>query len=40
VYDLRVEFLDREGNLIASEDLPGFEVHRTGLNLIQATCLN
>jgi hypothetical protein len=40
VYDLRVEFLDREGNLIAAEELPGFEVHRTGLNIIQATCLN
>jgi len=40
VYDLRVEFLDREGNLIASENLPGFEVHRSGLNLVQATCLN
>jgi len=40
VYDLRIEFLDYEDNLISVEELPGYQVRSRGLNIVRALTLN
>ncbi|MFH1894170.1 MAG: hypothetical protein ABIK83_15985 [Candidatus Zixiibacteriota bacterium] len=40
VYDLRIEFIDKAGNLICAEELPGYEVRSNGLNIVRALTLN
>jgi hypothetical protein len=40
VYDLTIEFLDGDGNLISATDITGYEVLGKGLNLVEAFSLN
>ncbi len=39
-YDLAIEFLDAEGNLVSATDISGYEVLRKGLNLVEGFSLN
>ncbi len=39
-YDLTVEFLDADGDLIGATDISGYQVLKNGLNLIEAFSLN
>jgi hypothetical protein len=40
IYDLTIEFLDADGNLVGATDVSGYEVLKKGLNLIEAFSLN
>jgi hypothetical protein len=39
-YDLRIEFLDEEGNVVSSTEISDYQVLKKGLNLIEAFSLN
>ncbi len=39
-YDLTIEFLDSDGDLIGATDVSGYQVLKNGLNLIEAFSLN
>ncbi len=39
VYDLRIEFIDSNGDLISATDVPQYEVIKRGLNLVEAFSL-
>jgi len=38
-YDLTIEFLDADGNLISATEISGYQVLKKGLNLVEAFCL-
>jgi hypothetical protein len=40
VYDLTIEFLDENGDLVGATDVSGYRVLNKGLNLVEAFCLN
>jgi len=40
VYDLTIEFLDENGDLVGATDVSGYQVLNKGLNLVEAFCLN
>lgn len=40
IYDITVEYLDRNGQIIKTVSRPGFEVKKGGFNLVQAHCVN
>jgi hypothetical protein len=40
VYDLTIEFLDEDGNLVGATDVSGYRVLKEGLNLVEAFSLN
>ncbi len=39
-YDLTIEFLDADGDLISATDINGYQVLKKGLNLVEAFSLN
>jgi hypothetical protein len=39
-YDLRIEFLDSNNNLIKARNIAGYKVLKTGLNMVEAFSLN
>jgi hypothetical protein len=40
IYDLRIEFLDGNDELVGTSDISGYEVLKKGLNLVEAFSLN
>ena len=39
-YDLTIEFLDADGNVISATEISGYQVLKKGLNLVEAFCLD
>ena len=38
-YDLEIEFLDENGDVVSAQELKGYQVLKSGLNLIEAVSL-
>ena len=39
-YDLEIEFLDLNGEVVSAQELKGYQVLKRGLNLIEAVSLH